>query len=139
LPEFGGLKLCQDSIVAHRPAWGIRAVTVHRGQDQLLVDTFGELGWGGNSGFGAINLAVQFGASRIILVGFDMRIDKGLHWHGAHKGALSNPNPGNVLRWRRVIDEAAPVLAALGVEVVNTSMISALGAYPKMDFVEAIG
>jgi hypothetical protein len=111
---------------------------VFRSQDRLLVGTFGEIGWGGNSGFGAINLAVQFGARRIILVGFDMRIDKGIHWHGPHKGGLTNPNAKNVERWRRVIEEAAPILGALGVEVINASPVSALGAYPKMSFTEAI-
>ena len=122
-----------------RPAWRIHHVTVFRGTDRLLIGTFGELGWGGNSGFGALNLAVQFGAARIVLVGFDMRLDKGVHWHGLHKGGLSNPNAKNVERWRRVIDEAAPLLKALDIAVVNTSPVSALAAYPKMTFAEAIG
>ena len=105
----------------------------------MLVGTFGELGWGGNSGFGALNLAVQFGASRIVLVGFDMRIDRGVHWHGLHAGGgLSNPNARNVERWRRCIDEAAPILAALGILVLNASPMSALAAYPKINFTEAI-
>jgi hypothetical protein len=137
VPEFQGLKLSQDVKVAHRPQWGVRRVEVARSHDRLLVDFFGTIGWGGNSGFGALNLAVQFGAKRIVLVGFDMRLDKGLHWHGAHAG-LHNPNDRNVARWRRVIDGAAPTLKALGVEVLNASPISALQAYPKVDFMEAI-
>lgn len=138
VPEFAGIKISQAAEVRRRPAWGIHHVTVFRGTDRLLVGTFGELGWGGNSGFGALNLAVQFGAVRIVLVGMDMRIDKGVHWHGLHKGALTNPNPRNVQRWRRCIDEAAPVLDALGITVVNASPVSALAAYPKMSFSEAI-
>lgn len=132
------MKLCQAAEIAHRPAWGVHKITVVRSTDRLLVGNFGEIGWGGNSGFGALNLAVQFGVRRIVLVGFDMRIDKGLHWHGPHKGGLHNPNPANVARWRRCIDEAAPVLEALGVTVVNASPVSALAAYPKVDFAEAI-
>lgn len=104
----------------------------------MLVGTFGTLGWGGNSGFHALNLAVQFGVKRIALVGFDMRCDKGLHWHGSHEKGLNNPTPGNVERWRRVTDAAAPVLAALGVSVINCSPISALTAYPKMSLSEAM-
>lgn len=99
---------------------------------------FGVLGWGGNGGFHALNLAVQFGAKRIVLVGYDMRCDLGLHWHGKHPTGLNNPTPRNVERWRRVIDEAAPILAALGVTVINASPVSMLTAYPKMSLSEAL-
>jgi hypothetical protein len=116
----------------------VRVVEVVRSEDRLLVDFFGTIGWGGNSGFAALNLAVQFGAKRIILVGFDMRLDRGIHWHGAHSDGLHNPNHGVVLRWRRVIDQVAPTLAALGVTVLNASPVSALQAYPKVDFAEAL-
>lgn len=132
------MKLCQDSKIAHRPHWGVKRVEVNKTADKLLIDFFGTIGWGGNSGFGALNLAVQFGAKRIILVGFDMRLDRGVHWHGLHPGGLHNPNARNVERWRRVVDEAAPMLKALGVEVLNASPISALRAYPKVPFEEAI-
>lgn len=138
VPEFGGLKISQDERLVHRPAWGIRTVTVRTAQDQLLITTPGEIGWGGNSGFAAINLAVQFGVKRIVLVGFDMRVDRGMHWHGKHGAGLNNPSQESVRRWRRVIDEQAPVLAALGVEMLNASAESALTAYPKMDLREAL-
>jgi hypothetical protein len=121
-----------------RPGWGVHRVIVERDQDRLLIGNFGVIGWGGNSGFGALNLAVQFGARRIVLVGFDMRLDQGIHWHGAHPQGLNNPQSAYVDRWRRVIDEAAPVLNALGIEVLNASPISALRNYRKVDFVSAI-
>lgn len=112
----------------------MRVVEVVRSEDRLLVDFFGTIGWGGNSGFAALNLAVQFGARRLVLVGFDMRLDRGMHWHGAHGPELHNPNREVIARWRRVIDQAAPTLDALGVTVLNASPISALTAYPKIDF-----
>ena len=113
-------------------------MTVDRNSDKLLLGKFGFIGWGGNSGFQALNLAVQFGAKRIVLVGYDMRCDQGLHWHGPHGKGLNNPTPRNVERWRRVTDEAADLLRFLGVEVVNCSPISALRAYPKMGLEEAL-
>lgn len=85
-----------------------------------------------------MQLAVQFGAKRLLLVGFDMRVDHGLHWHGRHGAGLNNPNQQNVARWRRVIDAAAPTLQALGVTVINCSPISALENYPKMSLSEAL-
>lgn len=94
---------------------------------------------GGNSGFQALNLAVQFGAKRIILVGFDMRLDHGVHWHGPHGKGLNNPRDPLFASWRDALNGAAPTLAALGVEVLNASAISALTAYPIMDLREAVG
>lgn len=118
---------------------GIRSVIVKKDCDRLLTSDFGVVGWGGNSGFHAINLAIQFGVSEIFLVGFDMRLDKGVHWHGLHKGELSNPTDKNVARWRRVVDDAAIVLNALEIKVVNCSLISNLMNYPKMNFEQALG
>ena len=40
------------------------------------------IGGGGNSGFQALNLALQWGARKIILVGFDLTDENGLHWYG---------------------------------------------------------
>lgn len=123
----------------HKPIWGIRHVTVNRTADRLLVSTFGEIGWCGNSGFGAFNLAVQFGAERIVLVGYDMRIDRGLHWHGNHPQPWNNPTEKTVARWRRCLDEAAPTMRALDIKVLNASSVSALAAYPKVTLEEALG
>lgn len=81
---------------------------------------------------------MQFGVKRIALVGYDMRVDKGLHWHGPHAKGLNNPTPKNVERWRRVTDEAAPTLKALGIDVVNCTPDSALKNYPKQSFAEVV-
>lgn len=118
--------------------WGIKIVEVDRAKDRLLVMEFAKLGWGGNSGFHAINLAVQFGVRKIILVGYDMRLDKGMHWHGKHPSACNNPTDGNVARWRRAVDGMAPSLFALGIKVCNTSPISRLENYPQMTFEDAL-
>lgn len=106
--------------------------------DRLVSDPVGTVGWGGNSGFQALNLAWQFGPSRIVLVGFDMRIDAGLHWHGPHPTGMNNPSLRRCERWRRALDAVAPVLEASGVEVLNASPISTLTAYPTCSLEEAI-
>lgn len=117
----------------------MRLVTLVRNDDTLLFNRFGELGWGGNGGFHALNLALQFGSRRIILVGYDMRVDLGTHWHGDHPKGLNNPVDANVARWRRVIDAQAVLLERLGVEVLNASRVSSLQKYPKVDFAAAVG
>ena len=97
----------------------------------------GTVGWAGNSGFHCLNLAVQLMAAKIVLVGFDMTVAHGLHWHGRHEG-LNNPTERNVVRWRRCIDDAAEVIDALGIQCINASPISALQNYPKMSLGEAL-
>ena len=101
-----------------------------------LMGENGLIGWGGNSGFQAINMAMQFGCARIVLVGFDMTLSNGFHWHADHEGELKNPTPGNVGRWRRAVDAIAPVADAYDIEVINCSEVSALTSYPKMAFDE---
>lgn len=135
-PGFYGLKLGADPAL-DRKSWGVRSIRVKQTVDRILTDMPGVIGWGGNSGFHALNLAVQFGARRIVLVGYDMQVEAGLHWHGAHEG-MYNPTPESTARWRRIIDGAASDLELLGVEVINASAISALTAYPKKPLMEAM-
>lgn len=103
-----------------------------------MMDTPGEIGWGGNSGFHAINLAMQFGCARIILVGYDMTLTHGNHWHPDHKGELTNPTIGNVNRWRNAVDNIAPVARHYDIEIINCSDISSLRNYPKMKLEDAL-
>lgn len=97
------------------------------------------IGCGGNSGFQAINLAIQFGAKRLLLVGMDFRVDLGIHWHGRHPQTLNNPRPASVDSWRRALEGQAEAIKAMGVEVVNCSPVSTLTAFPKMTLREALG
>lgn len=114
-------------------------MTLRKGRDELLMDEAGVIGWGGNSGFHALNLALQFGAARVVLVGFDMTIAAGVHWHGVHPGHLNNPTGRLLMKWAEILDRQAPRLRALGVEVLNASPASALAAYPKVTLEEAFG
>ncbi len=135
--EFAGLKISRErdnkDLAWPALADDIHKIKIERYCDRLLRDEIGKIGSGGNSGFQSLNLAVQFGAKRILLIGYDMRVDRGEHWHPRHPMPLSNPHPNdNIPRWRKAIDGAAGVLAALGIRTINCSLESALTAYPKM-------
>lgn len=136
-PAFKGLKLTVDRRAAEMYP-DVHLVGCRKPDDRFVVEPVGTVGWGGNSGFHALNLAVQFGAKRIVLVGYDMTIKAGCHWHGRHPGAMHNPTAGIAERWRRAVDAAAAVIEQLGVEVINASPVSALRSYPKMDFKAAL-
>lgn len=90
------------------------------------------VGSGGNSGFQALNLAVQFGARRILLVGFDMNDRGGVHWYGRNSWPMANnPDHNNFRRWIAAFEGAAPLLKSMGIEVVNLSPHSAIQCFPK--------
>lgn len=142
LPKFDGLKVCaSDGVDKH--VQDVHRVTIRKNGTQyaneIITAPKGTIGGGWNSGFQALNLAVQFGANRVLLIGYDYKVgrDGATHWHGRHKDALSNPNAPRMKQWAEALDKQAPTLARLGVDVVNASTDSALAAYPKLSISQA--
>jgi hypothetical protein len=92
--------------------------------------------YGGNSGFQAINLAMLFGARRIVLVGFNLQPLGGqVHFFGNHPAGLRQ-----TARYERFVPnfaEAAKRLPA-GVEIVNATPDSALKCFPAMALDDAL-
>lgn len=136
MPGFKGLKVTQD-VVACQKFPDLRKVELDPEVHRMRAEP-GFIGSGKNGGFQAWNLAVQFGARRIVLVGFDVRLDTGVHWHGLHQGKLRNPAQSVVSKWREYLDGAADDLRGIGVDVVNASADSLLTAYRKMPLNEAL-
>jgi hypothetical protein len=138
LPRFEGLKVSQDER-CQRERWGVLRVHSNHNSDALEMRRCGYIGWAGNSGFQAINLAAQAGVAKIVLVGFDMTLDNGAdHWHPDHGEGFPRPKPVDVARHCRAVDSAAATLDALGIRVFNTTMKSALKNYPKVGLTEAL-
>jgi hypothetical protein len=139
--EFRGLRVSQSDQAA-KMYRGIRQVNLIR-VGQIVRKPKGTIGagsdnrgTGANSGFQALNLAFQFGVSRLVMVGFDMTVAHGVHWHGRHTG--NNPTETGIARWRAVLDRQAAYFAAVGVEIINASPFSALVNYPKMTLEQAL-
>ena len=88
---------------------------------------------GGNSGYQAINLAVQAGAMRIALLGYDMNDRAGKHWHGKYTNGLPNTGSHLFLEWIRNFERLASDLVKAGVEVVNCTSSSALTSFRTAD------
>lgn len=141
--DFRGLHISQSDEAAKRFNW-IKLVRLIRkdrvvcGPKGLIAAGSNDRGLGANSGFQALNLAVQFGAKKIILVGYDMTAKNGVHWHGRHPDGLNNPSAGSLSRWRDAIDGNAEFLKSLGITVINASPVSELKNYPKMTLEQAI-
>lgn len=123
---FAGLKVAADG----RPKYpDVHVVKV--AAPWLLMRPPGFIGHGGNSGFQALNLALQFGVRKIALVGFDMH---GSHWHEPHQS--KNPSPDDFARWRIALGKEVRTLVELGADVVNASMSSALTTFRKISIAE---
>lgn len=98
-----------------------------------------KLGAGGNSGFQALNLAAVAGASRVILLGYDMQWTGGkTHFHGDHGKGLSNPEQQMLKSCAKSLDAAAAELEARGVEVINCTRDTALKAYRRAKIEDVI-
>ena len=115
---------------------GVNEAGVHRlragGVSGLSSDP-SVLKHGTNSGYQAINLAYLFGAKRIVLLGYDMRVNPdATHWHAGH------PNGPTAKRYAQIIrdnmlphfDSLVKPLRDAGVEVMNATPDSALTAFP---------
>lgn len=89
---------------------------------------------GGNGGYQALNLAVLFGASPVMLLGFDMHNRSGeYHWHGRHGNGLANPGNDTIQTWIEAFRTTPPDLQRAGTTVINCTPDSALDCYPMMD------
>lgn len=92
---------------------------------------------GGNSGAGAMSLAKYFGATRIILLGYDCKYaDCGKrHWHGDHPRGLGNAV--SMPTWMPQFAQMAKHLK--GVEVVNCSRETAIEFFRRGDLDNELG
>jgi hypothetical protein len=132
--KFAGRKYsCAEQIAA--VCSSVMTVTVakdKRGRrtNEMMRDEIGVIGGGENGGFQAVNLAVQFNANPIYLVGLDYC---GKHWHPDHSGGLRNPDPEGLVRWAKLLDAQAPVLEAWGFKVINLSWCSRLTRFENAD------
>jgi hypothetical protein len=88
----------------------------------------------GNSGAGAIQLAVDRGAQRVILLGYDCHKRGGAHWHGDHPRQLRNA--GSIGNWPGHFRTLAKRINAT---VINCSPGTALREFECQPLEDALG
>jgi len=95
---------------------------------------------GGNSGFSAINVAAHLGASRIVLLGYDLQraADGRMHWFGSHRSPLADPTDGHLVRWREHFKSLVQPLAERHISIINASRATALTCFPRLSLAEAL-
>jgi len=132
--EYQGLKVssCPDTRDDPRIKTLFR---VHKG----IVKDRRSIGWNQNTGLSAINLAVHFGARKVILLGFDMKLSKDgrMNYHDYHLAKVNHP----VDTLKKHINYSKFVAAdveKLGIEVINATPGSALPHWPIKHFEEVL-
>lgn len=137
LPGYKGTKITYAMQAANKYR-DLRRVEIKH-NDKILLDEPAVIGSGGNSGFQAINIAVQFGATGIALIGFDCTDRSGPHFYGRNNWPnANNPGADNFQRWLRAFNAVAPDLKRLGVEVVNTAEHTALHCFERKPLAQTL-
>jgi len=138
--NFKGLKVTLENrkLAAELP--GLVCMRQDGGKDGEpggLCEAKDGLRTGLNSGYQAINLAVHWGARRIVLLGYDMKpaLNGRMHWHTEHPVPTPKDAP---LAFLPHFDTLLEPLARLGVQVLNATPGSALEAFPKVSLEEAL-
>lgn len=124
-PDFQGLKYSVTKDSARWPG----VIVIGRGASTgLSLDTT-KVCLGGNGGYQALNLAVLLGASRVVLLGYDMAVAKDgrQHWHPDHPNTMRSPYQN----FRAAYPTLVEPLKAAGVEVINCSRQTALTCFPR--------
>lgn len=143
VPTFAGLKATIEfspkryavDLLKVAPEMFFLRNTGHQGVE---TDPSGLRTCGQNSGGAAVNLAVHLGARRIILLGYDCGVPgQKRHFFGNHPPALSNISPYPT--WRAAFQTMRPEMDALGIEVINCSRSTAIGAFRTAPLEEVLG
>lgn len=134
VPDFAGQKWTQSKEAADK--WGLFWIPGKR-LDGLSLDPR-LIHYGSNSGYQALNLAIHFGARRIILLGYDMQQTGGKsHWHGDHPGPLNRV--ADYSHFIKKFQTAVPDLDRAGIRVVNCSRETALDCFERRKLKDVIG
>jgi len=92
---------------------------LRNGGGQGLSDKPDAVNTGSNSGFQVLNIAYLSGAKKILLLGYDMRFEKGrCHWHAPHPNRTPEQS---YHRYAKRFSTTENQLKAAGVDVVNCS------------------
>jgi hypothetical protein len=136
--SFAGLKYATSKQVgklAKQRGWTGIEILRNTGAKGLDLDPSGVM-HGLNTGYRAINVAVHFGAARILLLGYDMQQGQKQeeHWHKDHPGLSRSPYPTFVKYFTYLVEP----LANLGIEVINCTPRSALTQWPQRPLREVL-
>lgn len=128
---YGGLRVTLENQIP-----GVLRLR-NAGVDGLETEPDG-LRHGHNSGYQAIGLAYHMGATRIVLLGYDMHTGGGLHWNDRPERQTAAGFSRTLALMMPVFDTLAAPLAVAGVDVLNATPGSALRTWPGVELADVL-
>lgn len=89
-----------------------------------------------HSGACAIGLAIECGAKKVILIGYDNKTNGKTHWHGDHPEGFSNCK--SIDKWFIHLEEVKKFSIQKGVKVLNASRDTAIDLFEKVKLEEVL-
>jgi hypothetical protein len=140
LANYPGLRItCTDQETAN-VSW-VKKLDKDKEHPKGISRIPSKVSWNGNSGAAAISVAAHTGASRIILLGFDMNLNenKNQHWHDIYqRGRIDSDQvllrkvSAHFDRFLRGFAQIAVDAKELGIEILNASPTSEIKEFPKI-------
>lgn len=136
ITKFRGIKVsCHDTVIRHTSC-GVKFMARDRFKLGISKNP-NTVCWNYNSGAAAISLAVHLGAKRIVLVGFDMKVENNQpHWHNIYNSIEAATLKAKLPPFHKHL-EGFPQIAKdakeMGIEIINASPNSAITVFPKCD------
>lgn len=117
-----------DALVSSDAAWWRHKAPTFEGPRYTLgtfpdVEKLTEIPMGTNSGLLGIHVAVKLGATKVLMLGFDMHGD---HYFGPHTGILKNTPAHRRQQFHQQFANYRPK----GIEILNCTEGSKLASYP---------
>jgi len=119
---------CYRRLPLNKDCWCEGIVTMRNAGERGLSLDPSAIVTGHNSGTSAINVAVHLGATRILLLGYDMGPDDRGRRHFYDTGATAISSP--FYKFRQLTETMAEPLKAAGIAVLNCSRRTALDCFP---------
>jgi hypothetical protein len=150
LSEWPGLKVTCCNRFERKPvdlSESIKYLGRDKGHKKGISRRTSFVSWNDNSGAASISMAAHFGVKRIILLGFDMRIEdikSGLtHWHGSHGNPRDIKNKRDRIKrtYNRHLMGFGPIAhdaKKRGIEIINASPESSITDFPKVKLKELL-
>lgn len=143
LAKFSGIKISCNSQV-DKYNW-IKYLPKNNRHPKGISESPRMVSWNGNSGAAAISIAAHSGAKRIILLGFDMKLNEQnhQHWHDVYHKLPTNQNPRRMKglpfdRHLRGFPDIARDAKMMGIEILNASPDSAIQCFKKVTVQELV-
>jgi len=146
LAKFPGLKVtCHPKFKSQEFApERIKYLQRDRERGKGISPNKGKVCWNGNSGAAAISVAANAGAKRIILLGFDMKLNENnkQHWHGLYGTARRKKIEPKKLPFARHL-HGFPMIARdakeRDIEIINACPDSAIDVFPRRSVCKILG